>query len=259
MRAAPARAHEAGGVAFVDAEQRAELVADRTDFIQARHGAVHREHAVGEHQLEARAVGIGLLQLGAQVVEVVVLVAVALCLGEPDAVDDRRMVQRVADHGVFRAQQGLEQAAVGVEGRAVEDGVFGTEEAGQPRLQRLVEVLRAADEAHRAEAEAVGAQGFVGGLDHLRVRGQPQVVVGAEVDYFPAVSRADDRALRRGDDALALVQPRVADGIQFRADGCVEGLGTRHGPAPGGSVSVVRFDKSNMFYITNGSCTITNT
>ena len=68
------------------------------------------------------------------------------------------------------AQQRLEQAAVGIERCGVEDRVFGADKARQPCLERLVQVLRAADEAHRAHAVAVIVERLVRRLNHPRVR-----------------------------------------------------------------------------------------
>ena len=70
--------------------------------------------------------------------DVVVLVAMALGLAEPDAVDDRRVVERVGDDRVLLAEQRLEQAAVRVEARAVEDRVLGAEELRDRGLELLV-------------------------------------------------------------------------------------------------------------------------
>lgn len=225
-------------MAFINAQQRTEFIADGADLIQPGDGAVHREHAVGKHKLEARARRVSGLQLRAQVVQIVVLVAIALRLAQADAIDDGRVVQLVADDRVFSAEQRFEQPAVGVERRAVEDRVFGAEKLRQPRFQRLVQVLRAANEAHRAEAKAVRVERLVRRLEHLRVRRQAEVVVGAEVDDLLAVRRADHSALRRGDDALGLVETGFLDGVQFTADVRVEGVGRSaglrcpHGAAP---------------------------
>jgi hypothetical protein len=87
------------------------------------------------------------------------------------------------------AQQRLEQAAVGVEAGGVEDRVLGAEEGGDLRFQLLVQVLGAADEAHRGHAEAVRVERLLGGGDHGRVVGQAEVVVGAEVQHLAAVAR----------------------------------------------------------------------
>ena len=125
-RAAAALAHEAGGVRVVDHDHGVVAVGQVADRRQLGDRAVHREDAVGGDQPEPGR--RGLLQPGLQVGHVAVAVAQALGLAEPDAVDDRGVVQLVGDHGVLGAQQRLEQAAVGVEARGVEDRVFGAEE-----------------------------------------------------------------------------------------------------------------------------------
>jgi hypothetical protein len=138
--------------------QRAVLVAQGAHLGQLRDAPVHREHAVGEYQHRARATGAGFLQAAPQVIHVVVAVAPAARLAQADAVDDGGVVQLVADHRVGFVQQRLEQAAVGVEGGGIEHGVFGAHEGGDARLELLVQVLRAADEAHRGQAQTVAAQ-----------------------------------------------------------------------------------------------------
>ncbi len=52
-------------------------------------------------------------------------------------------------------------------------------EGRQLRLQAAVRVLRAADEAHAGQAEAVLVQRAVRGVAQARVVGEPQVVVRA--------------------------------------------------------------------------------
>ena len=45
-------------------------------------------------------------------------------LAQADTIYDAGVVERVAEHGVFGIQQGFEEAAIGVEARGVEDGIF---------------------------------------------------------------------------------------------------------------------------------------
>src|SRR5262249_13697448 len=90
--------------------------------------------------------------------------------------------------------------------RGVEDHVLGAEKARQALLEGLVDLLGAADEAHRGHAVAVLVQRPLRRGAHLRVVGEPEVVVGAQVDDVAAV-RVHDPALRPLDHALALVQP----------------------------------------------------
>ena len=226
-RAAAGGADEAGGVRVVHHHQRVVRARQLDDAVQRGDVAVHGEHAVGGDQPQPRAGG--LLQLRLQVVHVGVRVAVAGRLAQADAVDDRRVVERVGEHRVAFLQQRLEQAAVGVEAGGVEDGVVGAQKARQRLLQPLVQVLRAADEAHGRQPEAVRAQRLGRRVDHRRIAGQSQVVVGAEVEHFRvrshlARSYPDGHALRRGDDALVLVQAGVPDllqgGLNHAVDGC---------------------------------------
>ena len=100
-----------------------------------------------------------------EVGHVVVGVAEPLGLAEADAVDDAGVVEGVGDDRVLLAEQRLEEAAVGVEAGGVEDRVLGAEEARETGLELLVDVLRAADEAHRGHAEAVLVEPALGGFD----------------------------------------------------------------------------------------------
>ena len=103
-RAAPALAEMPVRVAIVDHDEGAEALGEVADFLQLRHVAVHGEDAVGGDQLEARAVGLRLLQPRLQLVHVGIGEAIALRLAEPDPVDDGGVVQRVGDDRVLRAR-----------------------------------------------------------------------------------------------------------------------------------------------------------
>ena len=210
--AAAAGTEEAGGVAVVEMDQRVVFLGQGVDLVEVADDAVHREHAVGGDQLEARAGGIGGLELGFQVGHVVVGVAKALRLGEADAVDDRRVVERVGNDRVLIGEQHFEEAAIRIEAGRVEDGVLGAEESADLFLELLVEGLGAADEAHAGHAEAPAVECVFRGGDDLGVVGQAEVVVGAHVDHLAAVLEADDRILGRVDQPLALVE---AGGFDF--------------------------------------------
>ena len=79
----------------------------------------------------------------------------------------------------------------------------------------LCGVLGAADEAHRGHAVAVAVERRLAGGDERRVVGEPEVVVGAEVQHPPAGLGVDRPGLRRGDDPLVLVEPLAADRAQL--------------------------------------------
>ena len=212
-------AHEADSMRVVDHHERVVLVGDCADLVERGDVAVHREHAVGGDQLVPRA--RGRLKLAAQVVEVAVVVAVALRLRQAHSVDDGGVVQLVGDDRVLCAEQRLEQAAVGVEARRVQDGVeaFGAEpqERRERRLEFLVLGLRAADEPHRRHPEAPPVEGVLRRLDQHRGVGEAEVVVGAQVDHLTA-ERAHVGGLGGGQRRLLLVEPVGAKLGQFPVD-----------------------------------------
>ena len=81
-------------------------------------------------------------------------VAVALSLAQTHAVDNRRVVQSVADDSILFGEQRLEDAAVSIEARSIEDSVLGLEIVADGSLQFLVHILGAADETHRRHTES---------------------------------------------------------------------------------------------------------
>jgi hypothetical protein len=131
-------------------------------------------------------------------------------LDRPDPVDDRGVVEFVADDRVTLAKEHLEDAAVGVEARGVEDRRLHPEELTEGALEPVVLGLGAADEAHRGHPETPLVERRLGGRDDVRVVGEPQVVVGAEVQGV-ASRGADVSRLRGRDLALALVEPGLLD------------------------------------------------
>ena len=106
------------------------------------------------------------------------------------------MIERVGDDGIFFAQQRLEKSTIGIEAGGVKNGVFGTEKFGNRRFQPLVQILRATDEPNRCHAESMRVQRILGGLDDLRMIGQTQIVVGAEIQYLAPVLQFDFGRLR---------------------------------------------------------------
>ena len=219
--AATLRTEEARGVAVVDHDQGAVFVGQRPDVLQLRDIAVHREGAVGGDDDLARAVRPGLFQLGLEVVHVRVGEAVALGLAQPDAVDDRGVVQAVGDDGVLGPEQGFEDAAVGVKGGREQDRVLEAEIVGDGALQLLVDLQRTADEADRGRACAPFPLRFDPRLRHPLVASEAEIIVGAEVKDVAAAD-LDHRPLAGGDDAFGLGQALGVDIGEFRADAVVE-------------------------------------
>ncbi|MNH29607.1 hypothetical protein D3C79_898490 [compost metagenome] len=84
-------------------------------------------------------------------------------------------------------------------------------------------ILGATDEAHRGHAEAVAIESLMGCLDQLRMIGEPQVVVGTEVQNLLAAHR-DPGLLSRGDDAFLLVQAFRFDLLELLAQVTIESV-----------------------------------
>jgi hypothetical protein len=232
VRAAAGGAHEAAGMAFVDAQQRAVPVAQaRITSSCAMVPSIENTPSVNTSV--KRAPSAAPLAGSAPGRPCRCACSGNAGLAQADAVDDGGVVEFVADDRVLLAQQRFEQAAVGVERGGVQDGVLGAEETRQARLQRLVQVLRAADETHRTQAVAVGAQGLVRGRHHLRVGRQAEVVVGAQVEHLAACDRRRPACGCARPVAMAmmrsrLVQAGVADGLQFVRDVLVETVWAGH-------------------------------
>ena len=142
------------------------------------------------------------------------LVTEPLRFAEPNAVDDAGVIQFVADHGVFCGRAGFEQAAVRIEARRVKNRVFRAEKFGQRGLEFLVDVLRAADKAHRRHAETVSIERFFRRREDGGMIGQSEVIVRAKIDHVSAVSYRDFCVLRPRNNALRFVKTLRPDFIE---------------------------------------------
>ena len=203
-RAAATRADEAHGVGVVDEDHRAVRLGEVADPVQRRIRAVHREDPVGDDH-DATGAG-GRLELGGEVGHVGVAVAQPPSPAQPDPVDERRVVQLVGHDGVLGTEEGLEDPAVGVEARRVEDRRGQSQEVGETALELGMRDLGPADEPHRRQAEAPLLQRRRGRRHDLRVVGEPEVVVGAEVQRRAVPRR---HVGRLGGGQLTLVLPEA--------------------------------------------------
>ena len=198
---------------IVDHHERRVPLGEIADILELRDGAVHGKHAVGCD--EACAGVLRVLKRPFELVHVVVRIAQPPRLAQADAIDDAGVIQCVADHRIALIEQRLEQSAVGVETRRIENRVLHSEVAAQALLQLAVDALRPANEAHRRDTVAVARERIMRGLDHRRVICKPEVIVGAQIDHLTAVRELDDRSLRRSNDALALQQPRRLERLRL--------------------------------------------
>ena len=121
-RAPPVAAEHAGGVGVVDEDGRAGRLGRLDDPGQWRDVAVHAEHAVGDDEdqpvglaASRPAVADRLVEHGPQRVDVGVGVDLARRLRQAHAVDDRGVVEAVADDQVGLAGDRRDDAGVGRE------------------------------------------------------------------------------------------------------------------------------------------------
>ncbi len=197
--------HHDGPMAFGRLDQRG----------QRPYVPVHGEDAVRDEQLAA---GLAfqlrqdLLRRGG----VFVRKHVDLGLGEAAAVDDAGVIQLVGDDVVFGPQNRRNRAGVGCEARLKHHARLHVLEARDALLQLHVQTHGAGDGAHRAGSHAVAPGGLQGCLAEARMRGQPQVIVGGQVDDLFAVEARFRRA-RRFQDAQPLVGARLPPGPQLLA------------------------------------------
>ena len=208
-------AHKTHRMAVVHHHQGVVLVRQAAHALQVADNAIHGEHPVSGDELDTGSGLIRRLQLGLQVLHIVVLIAVALGFAQAHAIDDRGMVQLVADHGVLRGKQGLKQPPIGVKAGGIENGVVRAQKAGDFLLQGLMDVLGAADEPHGGQAIALFVIGLLGGLNEPGAVAQAQVVVGAHAQQLPAILHFYPGPLGRDEGGLSLKQPGLPDGLHL--------------------------------------------
>ena len=202
MGAAALGPDEARGVAVVHHHQRIVGIRQTANVHEIGEIAIHGEDAIGDDDDAPGTCPARGFQLGLEIIHVAIGESVALGLRQPDAIDDRGVVQRIRDDGVLLAEQRLEDGAVGVEAGGEEDGIIGAEVVRDATLKCEVQVGRAADEAHRRHAEAMGVQRLLRRGDECRMVGQAQIVVGAEVQDLAAACDRDVRGLVTEDRAF---------------------------------------------------------
>ena len=155
----------------------------------------------------------------AQLAHVGVRVAhLALRLREPHCVDDRRVVQLVADDHRVLVGERRDRRLVRVPARHVRERRVRRRELREIALELEMRLERPADEAHRRGAGAVALEPLDAGAHDVRMVGEAEVVVRREDDHLAAPAHAHDRALRRLERVEALVRPRLAQRVELRAD-----------------------------------------
>lgn len=174
-----ARAVHAHRMHLVEVGEGVVALGDRDDLGDWGNVAVHRVDRLEHHDLRLalRVAGEDLLQMG----DVVVAEDFALVWRGANAVDDRGVVQFIADHHAVgdAPQQTLEGGVVGAEAGGEDQRRFLAVPVGQARLQAGIQLVRAADIARTAGASAVGLQRVVHLLAHSGMLRHAEVVVAA--------------------------------------------------------------------------------
>ena len=143
------------------------------------------------------------------------------------------MVQLIGDDEIFFAQDRRHRARIRREARLKDHAGFDVLEARDLLFQLHVDLHGAGDGAHRARADAVLLGGFQRGFAQLGMGGQPEVVVGGEIDDPLAVEGAHRRLLvvehaqlEIGAFLLEVVQliGEVGERIGAGSSSCHEGL-----------------------------------
>jgi len=193
--------------------------------------AVHGEDAVGHQEDAPVSLGLRLRQGPLRIVEVAVLVEDAVRLGEPDAVDDRGVVELVADDDIALLEQRAEHAHVdGVTALEDQRGL-GPLEGGEAHLELLVNRLGPGDGADGAGAGAPLPRPRDRRLDHAGVGVEAEVIVAAEVDQ-PLAGDRHLMPLRGLQDPERVVEALRAEPVEVGGERPVECLdrlgGTRY-------------------------------
>jgi hypothetical protein len=161
--AAAGLADGAEGMGLIDEEEGAVLLLELDDPGEAGLVAVHAEDAVHGDEDALDALVAGLTEPALQVLQVVVPEGADLAAGHAAAVLDAAVGVLVQDRPVAGAEEGGDDAHVGVVAGAEDGGGVGAEERGQLPLELVVELEGAGEEADAAGGGAIAAHGLFHG------------------------------------------------------------------------------------------------
>ena len=131
---------------------------------------------------------------------------------------------------VFSSVKRRDQGLVCVPAGRIGQRGLGADELGERCLELEVGLERAADEADGRGPGAVAIETLLRRLDHLRVRGQPQVVVRGEHEHLAVTLHLDDRPLRGAQREEGLVGIGVPQLVELGREVGVAGARSSVGP-----------------------------
>ena len=167
----------AGRVRVIHHHRRAVMLRAFDKLGKRRDVAVHAEHAVGDQQDAPVSLAACLAERTFRIVGIGVLVEDPISLGQPDAIDDARVIELVAHDAVTLLEHRADDADIHRVAALERQGRLGTLERREAALQLLVQRLRAGDGAHRTRAGAPFQRGPRRRLDQARVCVEAEIVV----------------------------------------------------------------------------------
>ena len=184
-RAPAAFAQNAKTVGVIHHDTGAVLLGQPYNFRQLGNIAAHAEHTIGDD----KAAGIfwHLLQLALQILHIGVVKAQHLAVAQFAAIVDAGMVFLIADDNIAPADNGTDDAQIGLEaGGKGDDGLL-VQEFGELRFQLQMHFQRTIEKTGAGAAGAVLLKRFDPGFDDLRAGGKAQIVIGAQHDAAAAL------------------------------------------------------------------------
>ena len=96
-------------------------------------------------------------------------ITITLCLAETYPVNNRSVIEGIANNGIFCTKERLKHTSVGIEASSIKNSVFGMEVLGNSTLELLVHVLRTTNETHATHTITMAIHSFLGSLDEARM------------------------------------------------------------------------------------------
>ena len=188
-------------VSLVDEQHGPMRAADLVQPAQRRQRAVGAEHRVGDDQRTLLVAG---RQRGLHGVDVVVRGDDHPGPRQPAGVDQRGVREGVGDQQRPRTGQRDHRAEVGGVPRGEHQAGLGADEPGQGGFELLVQLGGAGDQPRASGARPPGAKRGDPAVDHGRMLGQAEVVVGGQVEFGGHRGTRTQRAAQAGLPALLL-------------------------------------------------------
>ena len=197
-------------VALINEGEGSISLGELVDLIEGSDITIHGKNSISDDHSQATVLRI--LKHLLENLHIHVLVAESARLAESDTINDGGMIELIRNDRIFCRQTSFEKPGIRVESGRVQDRIVEFVERSDFTFELLMDVLRTADEPHRAHSEAVRVKGILRRLDNSWVIRESQVIIGAKVEDSLAVG-IDFHILRGGNHALSLVSARITHAV----------------------------------------------